>query len=470
MVVGSGPNGLTAAVVLARAGLSVTVVEAASTIGGGTRSFELTEPGLLHDVCSAVHPFGAASPVLADFPLEHYGLRWLEPDVSLAHPLDDGSAAVLHRSLDATADGLGADGEAWRSLFGPIVDRWDDIAAEVLGPVLHVPRHPLALARFGLPALLPATLLARRFRHDPARALFGGIAAHAILPLDRPATSAFGLLLGGAGHVVGWPVAAGGSQQIAEALASYLRDLGGEVITDAPIRHLTDLPPCRTALLDLTPRQVLAIAGERLPPRVRRPYRRWQYGPSVFKLDLAVAGGVPWTAEACRRAGTVHLGGTIEELQAALATVTAGEPAERPYVLVAQQYLADPARSRGDLHPVWAYCHVPAGWTGDAAALQASVEAQIERFAPGFRDRIRARRVMTTADLHDYNANYISGDIAGGSHGGLQLVARPRLSFSPYRTGVPGLYLCSSSTPPGAGVHGMCGAHAARTVLRDLGA
>ena len=464
VVVGAGPNGLTAAVTLARAGRSVLVLEAEETIGGGARSAELTRPGLVHDVCSAIHPFGAASPVFVGLPLEEHGLEWLHPEIPLAHPLDDGSAAVLHRDLEATAVGLGGDGDRWRSWIGPASRRFPELAEDLLAPILHVPRHPLLTAGVGLRALLPATALAGRLETVGARALFAGLAAHSFLPLGAPFSASFALLLAAAGHHAGWPVARGGSQAVSDALAAHLRSLGGEIRTGERVSDLGELPPSDLVLLDVTPRQLLRIAGDRLPPRMARRYGAWRYGPAAFKVDLAVEGGVPWTAEACRRAGTVHVGGTLEEIAAAERTVTDGRASDRPYVLVAQQHLADPERSDGDLHPVWAYCHVPNGWDGDATD---AIERQIERFAPGFRDRIVARSVRGPAELEAHNANLVGGDISGGSHGGLQLLARPRLSSDPYRTGIPGVYLCSSSTPPGGGVHGMCGYHAARAALRE---
>ena len=464
VVVGAGPNGLTAAVTLLRAGRSVLVLEAEEDIGGGARSAELTLPGLRHDVCSAVHPFGAASPAFAELPLRDHGLEWVHPELPLAHPLDDGSAVVLHRDLERTATELGADADRWRTWLGAASRRFPDLAADLLGPIVRVPRHPLLTAGVGLRAVLPATTLAGRLRGIEGRALLAGLAAHAFLPLGAPFTSAFALLLAAAGHHAGWPVARGGSQAIADALAGYLRSLGGEIRTGIRVTDLDELPPAELVLLDVTPRQLLRIAGDRLPPRRRRDYEGWRYGPAAFKVDLAVEGGIPWTAEACRRAGTVHVGGTLEEIAASERTVAGGRASERPYVLVAQQFLADPSRSEGDRNPVWAYCHVPNGWSGDATD---AIEAQIERFAPGFRDHIVARHVRGPAQLEAHNANLIGGDISGGSHGGLQLFARPRLSPDPYATGIPGVYLCSASTPPGGGVHGMCGLHAARSALRN---
>ena len=451
VVVGSGPNGLAAAVTLAQRGLRVTVLEGHDEIGGGTRTAELTVPGLRHDVCSAIHPFGVASPYLSSLPLADHGLVWRWPEVDLAHPLDDGTAGVMVRDLDETAAGLGADGGRWRSVFGPLAERFDDLAPEVLGPVLHLPRRPVLLARFGLRAALPASVLARRFRTDAARALFAGCAAHICRPLDRPTTSGVGTTLITAGHRHGWPVAEGGSQAIADALASLLRSLGGEIRTGVPVRTLGDLPDARIRLFDTSPTAFAEITG--------RPRPRWRYGMAAYKLDLAVRGGVPWTAEACRRAGTVHVGGTFEEIADAEAAAARGVLPERPFVLVGQQYLADPTRSVGDVHPVWAYAHVPHGCTEDVSGL---VLDQLERFAPGLRERIVAQHVTDPAGFAAYNPNYVGGDIASGAVTVPQLVRR-----APYATGLPGTYLCSASTAPGPGVHGMCGHRAALRALRD---
>ena len=465
VVVGSGPNGMTAAVILAQAGLSVTVLEAADEIGGGTRTAELTKPGVLHDICSAVHPFGAASPVFRSLPLERHGLEWRWPEVDLVHPLDGGRAGVMLRDIDATAAGLGKDSAAWRQVFGPLATGFDDLADDILAPVLHVPRHPVTFVRFGLRAAWPATVLARRFATDEARGLYAGIAAHVIHPLTRPLTAAAGVMLTASGHHVGWPVAAGGSIAVTRALAGLLAELGGTVRTGVRVRSLADLPPARLRLFDTSPGGFVAIAGDAMPARVRRAYTRWRHGPASFKLDLAVEGGVPWTADAARRAGTVHVGGTIGEIAFAEAEVHKGRMPERPFVLVGQQYLADPQRSAGDLHPVWAYAHVPKGYDGDASEAMLD---QLERFAPGVRERIVARHVMSPADFAGYNANYVGGDISTGANDLRQLLFRPRFGLDPYATGIPGVYLCSAATPPGAGVHGMCGYHAARRALRDL--
>lgn len=462
VVVGSGPNGLAGAVALAQAGVRVRVLEQAATIGGGTRTEELTVPGLRHDVCSAVHPFGIASPYLASLPLAEHGLVWRWPEVDLAHPLDDGSAAVMVRDLDQTCAGLGVDGPAWRRTFAPLVRRFDDLAGDVLGPVLRWPGHPLLMARFGLNAGLPAAAFVRRFHTPAARALFAGSAAHVYRPLSGLATASVALMLTAAGHAHGWPVAEGGSAAITRALASLLTSLGGSIETGHPVRTRADLPPADLVLLDTGPQAAAEILGDRLPRRTARAYRRWRYGPGAFKIDLAVRGGVPWTAEPARRAGTVHVGGTYEEIAAAEAEVARGRMPERPFVLVAQQSLADPSRAVGDVHPVWVYGHVPARYTGDATD---AVLDQVERFAPGLRSRIVAAAVRTPADFAADNPNYVGGDIAGGANDPLQLVGRPRLVGDPYATGVPGVYLCSAATPPGAGVHGMSGYHAAARAL-----
>jgi phytoene dehydrogenase-like protein len=462
VVVGSGPNGLAAAVRLAQAGHRVTVLEAAATIGGGTRTEELTLPGLLHDVCSAVHPFALASPYLASLPLAEHGLVWRRPEIDLAHPLDDGTAGVLVRDLEETCRGLGRDGAAWRGTFGPLVRHFDALADDLLGPIVRVPAHPVPMARFGLRAALPATVLARRFRTPQAQALFAGSAAHAVRPLSRPVTAAVGVMLTAAGHRHGWPVPEGGSAAISRALASLLTELGGEIVTGHAVRTSADLPRAAITMLDTGPQAAAEILGDRLPRRQQRSYRRWRYGPGAFKLDLAVRGGVPWTAEAVRRAGTVHVGGTLEQIASAEAAVCRGEMPEAPFILVAQQSLADPTRAVDDVHPVWAYAHVPARWEGDGETV---ILDQLERFAPGLRARVVATASRTPADHEADNANYVGGDIAGGANDLLQLLGRPRLAPDPYATGAPGVWLCSSSTPPGAGVHGMCGFRAAERAL-----
>jgi phytoene dehydrogenase-like protein len=465
VVVGSGPNGLAAAVTLARAGVEVTVLEAADRIGGGTRSSELTLPGLLHDDCSAFHPMGIASPFLNSLDLAAHGLRWRWPPIQLAHPLDGGRAAVLLRSVDETADRLGADGPAWRRLFAPLVGGFDAIVAEIMRPVLHLPRHPLRLAGFGLRALQPATALARRWHTDEARALFAGVAAHLVHPLSRPLSGSVGLVLTAAGHRHGWPVAEGGSQAISTALAGLLRESGGSIETGRPVTSLSDLPRARIVMLDVAPSAAARIIGDRLPPRIARAYRRFRYGPGAFKLDLAVEDGIPWADPDVGNAGTVHLGGTLEEIVRAERDVHEGRLPERPFVLVGQQYTADPGRAADNLRPVWTYAHVPAGYDGDASE---AILGQIERFAPGVRDRIRATFRRSTADLFDYNRNYVGGDIATGANDPIQVLLRPRVALAPYSTGVPGVYLCSAATPPGAGVHGMCGYNAARAALAAL--
>ena len=465
VVVGAGPNGLAAAVAIAREGFDVTVLEEADEIGGGTRTRELTVPGLLHDICSAVHPFGAASPFFRSLDLAAHGLQWRWPEIDLAHPLDGGRAAAMYTSLDRTAAGLGVDGEVWRRIFAPLAERFDDLAEDLLRPIQHVPRHPVTLAQFGLKALQPATLLARRLSTDAGRALLGGVAAHAIYALDRPTTAAVGLMLAAAGHHVGWPVAAGGSRAITDALASMLRAHGGTIETGVRVTALNEIPPARVVLLDTSPDNVVTITGDRLPGHVRTQLTRWRYGPGVCKVDLAVEGGVPWTADACRHAGTVHVGGTIEEIADAERAVSQGRMPERPFVLVAQQYLADPQRSVGDVHPIWAYGHVPNGYTGDASE---AIIDQIERFAPGLRERIVGRHVWRATDLAAYNRNYVGGDIATGANNPWQVVIRPRPAPDPYWTGIPGVFMCSSATPPGPGVHGMSGANAARSALRVL--
>ncbi|WP_305092719.1 NAD(P)/FAD-dependent oxidoreductase [Prescottella sp. R16] len=466
VVVGSGPNGLAAAVTLALDGVSVTVYEGADAIGGGTRTSERILPGLLHDDCSAAHPMGAASPFFRSLDLAAHGLEWCRPEVDLAHPLDDAAPGVLTGSVADTAAVLGRDGAAWRRSFGPLADRLDDLTADVLRPIAHLPEHPITLARFGAGALAPATWTARRWRTPQARALFAGVAAHAYQPLTRPTTSAVGLLMIAAGHRYGWPVARGGSRAIADALASLLRAHGGRIETGRWVRSLGELPRAEITMLDVSPTGALELAGNRLPRRVARAYRRYRYGPAAFRLDLAVDGGIPWRDDACRRAGTVHLGGTIAEVAATERDLQRGRMPQRPFVLIGQQYLADPSRSAGSVHPVWAYAHVPHGFTGNATE---PILRQIERFAPGVRDRIVGSSTRSAVEMPVYNPNYVGGDIASGANDPLQLLARPRLALDPYATGIPGVYLCSASTPPGGGVHGMGGHHAARSALRHLG-
>ena len=463
VVVGAGPNGLAAAITLARAGHSVLVLEAEATIGGGTRSAELTLPGFTHDICSAIHPLGAGSPFFRSLPLHEHGLEWIYPPTQLAHPLDDGTAAVLERAVGATAEGLGVDARAYWRLMAPIVARWEKLAPALLGP-LAFPRHPVALARFGMWAPWPATIVARAaFKGEHARALFAGLAAHAIMPLGQPLTSAFGLVIGALGHVAGWPIPRGGSQHIADALGSYLRSLGGQIQTGARVDSIDELPPAQAVLFDVTPRQLLRIAGDRLPDGYRRKLERYRYGPGVFKVDWALDGPIPWRAQECARTAGIHVGGTFDEIVAAERMVGRGEHPERPFVLLAQQSLFDPTRAPMGKHTVWAYCHVPNGSTVD---MTARIEAQIERFAPGFQDRIVARHVMSPAQMERHNANYIGGDINGGIQDLRQLWTRPVARLSPYTTPARGIYICSSSTPPGGGVHGMCGYHAAQAALR----
>jgi len=464
-IVGSGPNGLAAAITLARADRSVVVLEARDTIGGGTRTAELTLPGFKHDVCSALHPLGVASPVFRDLPLAQHGLAWTTPPAALAHPLDDGTAVMVEGSVDQTADNLGPDAGAYRRLMAPLVRGWQGLLDDVLGP-LRFPSHPVLMVRFGGWALLPAATLARiLFRGERARAVFAGMAAHAMLPLTSPATAAIGLMLGIVAHGVGWPMPRGGSQQFADALASYLQSLGGEIRTGSPVRNMRDLPSARAVLFDTSPRALVEITGLRLPPRYRRALSRFRYGPGVFKLDFALDNPIPWAAQECLRAGTVHLGGTLEEITESEAAVWRGEHPERPYVLLAQQSLFDDTRAPEGKHTAWAYCHVPNGSTVD---MTAAVVDQIERFAPGFRERVLDVSTMNTAQMEAYNPNYVGGDINAGVQDLRQLYTRPAVRLDPYATPARDIYLCSSSTPPGGGVHGMCGHHAARSALRHL--
>ena len=465
VVVGSGPNGLAAAITLARAGCSVIVFEANATIGGGARSAELTLPGFVHDVCSAVHPLAAGSPFFKTLPLERFGLEWIQPEIPLAHPLDDGSAASLHKDVALTAEQLGRDSGAYRRMMKPLARNWENLSIEFLQPMLHVPRHPFVLARFGVPALCPATLLSKFvFKGEPARALFAGIAAHSFLPLEALASSAFALALGLAGHAVGWPIPRGGSQQISNALAAYLRELGGNIEVNHRIENLRDLPKSRAILLDVSVWEFLRIADQQMPSRYRHQLESFRHGPGIFKIDYALSEPIPWKAEACRRAGTIHLGGGIDEIAAAERDVARGNIPERPFVLVAQQSLFDETRTPRGQHTLWAYCHVPFNCGRD---MSDQIESQIERFAPGFGDCIIARHKMSAADLGRSNFNLTGGDINGGAAKLMQLIARPILSPTPYRTPLPGVYLCSASTPPGGGVHGMCGYHAARAALSD---
>jgi phytoene dehydrogenase-like protein len=456
VVIGSGPNGLTAAITLSRAGHHVTVYEAAATIGGGASSAALTLPGFIHDVCSSIHPMAVAVPCFEQFPLEQHGLEWIHPIAPLAHPLDDGSAVLLERTMRGTAAQLGPDGDAWLRLFEPLVASWPRLREDAIGPMLRVPRHPFALARFGLDALRPARTLAERlFRGPQARALFAGIAAHSVMPLEEAGSAAIGLVLGLLGHASGWPLPRGGSQSISDALAGYLRSLGGEIRTES---RVTVLPDAHILICDITPRQLLGLAADRLPESFRNSLERYRYGPGVYKMDWALDGPIPWRAKECTRAGTVHVGGTLEEIANWEATHSG-----RPFVLVAQTSLFDPSRAPDGKHTAWAYCHVPNGSTED---MSADIENQIERFAPGFRGRILARHIFTPADLERRNANLVGGDISGGAMSLRQMFLRPTRRL--YGTPIRGVYLCSSSTPPGGGVHGMCGYYAAQLALKQL--
>ena len=466
VVVGSGPNGMAGAITLARAGLSVLVLEGNETIGGGARSSELTLPGFVHDVCSAIHPLAAGSPFFKTLPLERFGLRWIQPQIALTHPLDDGSAACLHQDVDLTSGTLGCDARAYRNLMKPLARDWEKLSAEFLQPILHWPRHPIALGKFGIRAMCPATLLTKLlFKEESARALFAGIAAHSFLPLESVVSAAFALVLGAAGHATGWPIPRGGSQSISNALVNYFRELGGKIEINRRIENLDQLPKARVTLFDTTVWQFARIAGDQLPGGYRRRLENFRHAPSVFKIDYALSTPIPWKAEACRRAGTIHLGGALEEIARSEREVSRGKIPEHPFVLVAQQSLFDETRAPRGQHTLWAYCHVPPEYKID---MSAAIESQIERFAPGFRDCILARHKSSAAHLEKSNPNLAGGDINGGAANLRQLVARPTLSPTPYRTPLPGVYLCSSSTPPGGGVHGMCGYHAARAALRDL--
>ncbi|MGH7588619.1 MAG: phytoene desaturase family protein [Gemmatimonadota bacterium] len=463
VVVGSGPNGLSAALVLAGAGYGVRIYEAEVEPGGGLRTAELTRPGFRHDVCSAIHPMAAASPFFRSLPLAEHGLEWIQPDAPLAHPLPDGGVVLLERSIDATAHGLGPDGDAWRSLVEPFVEGWPKIVGSVLGPPVRPPRHPLAMARFGRLALRSAEAVGRRFRGERAAALWAGLAAHSMTALDRPLTAGIGLVLSVIAHLEGWPFPRGGSDRLAQAMISILSERGGEIVTGRRIESLDDLPPAGATLLDVTPRQLLRIAGERLPPGYRRALARFRYGPAAYKVDWALDGPIPWQADECGRAGTVHVGGTAEEIRAGEGLVDRGGHPDRPFVLLAQPTLFDPDRAPAGKHVAWAYCHVPNGSTVD---MTEAIERQVERFAPGFGERILARHVMGPAALEAHNANLVGGHVNGGLQDLRQTFARPVLRLDPYATPLAGLYLCSSSTPPGGGVHGMCGYHAARSALR----
>jgi phytoene dehydrogenase-like protein len=463
-VIGSGPNGLSAAIVLAQAGVDVCIYEGRKTLGGAASTAEVTLPGFRHDLGSSIFPMGLASPFFRSLPLEQFGLRWIEPPAPLAHPLDNGRAVMLEHDLAATAAGLGSDGPAYSRLMRPLVDHWTDLCGEILGPVLHLPKHPLLMARFGIFAAQPATVLAKMlFNGSRARALFAGNAAHSVLPLERPFSAAVGLVLGAAGHAIGWPIAAGGAQAISDALAGYFRSLGGHIYTGRTVGSLSELEGFDAILCDISPRQLSQIAGTALPSSYDRSLREYRYGPGAFKVDWALSEPIPWRAQECLRAATVHLGGTLEQIAASERSAWNGHVEEEPFVLVSQPSLFDPTRAPEGKHTAWGYCHVPNGYAESALDV---IEAQMERFAPGFRDCVLARKVWSTATFEAWNPNLVGGDLSGGAMTLGQLVFRP--TASQYRTPKKGLYLCSASTPPGGGVHGMCGYHAARMALRDL--
>ena len=464
VVVGSGPNGLAAAIAVAQQGRSVLVVEAKETAGGGMRSAELTLPGFVHDICSTIVWGPLLSPFLKELPLSRHGLELVNPEIPLAHPLDDGSAAVLQRSVEATAATLGPDERAYNRVFGPLVRNADAISQDVLGPLIKIPRHPFAMARFGLRALRSCTgLVTGAFETEPARALVAGIAAHSMLPLTKIPTAAVGLMLSTFAHSHGWPYAIGGTQKLADAMVAYLNELGGELVTGREVRSISEFPKARAVIFDVTPKQLVAIAGDELPGRYRRALGRFRYGPGVFKIDWALDGPVPWTPDGCNRAAVVHVAGPLADVVRSEDDVTRGVITEKPYVLLCQPSSFDPTRAPEGKHTLWAYCHVPNGSTEDMADR---MEAQVERFAPGFRDRIIARHTMGPAQMEAHNANYIGGDINGGIQDIGQLFTRPVARLDPYSTPNKRIYLCSSSTPPGGGVHGMGGYHAARAALK----
>lgn len=464
VVVGSGPNGLSAGITLQQQGLSVLVVEGKESIGGGLRSAELTLPGFIHDICSAIHPMAAGSPFFNTLPLRDHGLEFIDPAICAAHPFDNGEAAVLLKSLEHTAANLNSDAVAYKKLIGPLVLSWPAIVKDVLGP-LRIPQHPAVYAKFGLDAILSAHTIAKRFSTTKAKGLWGGMAAHALLPLTNLSTAAIAMVLTTVGHLHGWPIPKGGSQQIANALASYFLSIGGKISTNFYVGSLDQLPHAKVILFDVSPKQLLEIAGHKFSSFYKWQLKRYRYGMGVFKMDWALDGQIPFTAEECRRAGTVHLGNSFEEIARTEEMTWRGQHADRPFVLLAQQSLFDPSRAPAGKHTAWAYCHVPNGSTND---MSEAVEKQIERFAPGFRDRILSKHVFNSNQLEEYNPNYIGGDINGGAIDIFQLFTRPALRRSPYRTSMKGMYICSASSPPGGGVHGMCGYNAAKRALRDI--
>lgn len=464
VIVGSGPNGLAAAIVLQQSGLSVLLIEGKDTIGGGMRSAELTLPGFTHDICSAIHPLAVGSPFFKTLPLASYGLEYIYPGVAAAHPFDSGKAAVLRHSISETARLLGTDAEAYEKLMHPVVNDWPSIASDVLGP-LHYPKHPLAMARFGLTALRSATSVASRFTTEEAKGVFAGMAAHSMQPLTHLSTAAIALVLMSAGHIEGWPLPKGGTQSIANALVSYFTSLGGKIETNTYITSLDQLPSSHAVLFDITPRQLLQIAGHKFSSIYKWQLERYRYGMGVFKVDWALDAPIPFIAEECRRAGTVHIGNTLAEIVDSEQATWNGQHPEKPFILLAQQSLIDTSRAPVGKHTAWAYCHVPNSSTVD---MTDAIEKQIERFAPGFRERILAKHTMNTAQVEEYNPNYVGGDINGGVIDLGQLFTRPALRWSPYKTSAKGMYICSASTPPGGGVHGMCGYYAAKRALRDV--
>jgi len=464
-IVGSGPNGLAAAITLARSGVSVIVLEAADTAGGGCRSSEGIVPDLIHDHCAAAHPMAIGSAFLSSLDLERRGVRWLLPEIDCVHPLDDRSAGVLFRSVDDTAARMGRDGKRWRALFRYPSEHFDTLSLDITAPLLRFPNNPIQMARFGMPAPLPASAIARLFRTEQARALYGGVAAHAFRPLHYPMTAAVGLGITTAGHRHGWPVVSGGTGSLVTAMTAALAELGGKVVTGVRVETAAQLPDTDLTLFDLEPGAVASILGDRLPDRVARAFRTFRHGPGAFKVDFAVEGSVPWTNPEAHRAGTVHLGGIYAEVASTERQIHAGQMPQRPFVLVGQQYLADPRRSAGNIHPLWTYAHVPFGYSGDATE---AIIRQIERFAPGFRERIIGTAVRSTTEMSRYNANYVGGDIMTGAKDIRQLVFGPRIALRPYGLGVDGMYICSAATPPGPGAHGMCGVHAANAALAHL--